>query len=246
MIPSLEETINRHIFLKACSEVMIREGYEPMMPPFYDSVPLNEKDFFERILPLVDVIYMFINFGVDQGMLDMIDKALRTKEIRYRRVDEGIATQVYSTPAQVLIDVCMKTNVGIDQMRSKSRKREIVDARFVYMRRAREKTKASLFAIGKEVKRDHASVLHGISEANETLQVVELYNKCYEQTTIITETVAAEGSSSEASKQICRPVLPFRSLDPREQDVPTGKPFMQALSGGGYRQPVGGYRPHNS
>jgi len=246
MIPSLEETINRHIYLKECVEMMIQEGYEPLLPPFYDSVPMNEDSFYNRMLPMVDALFMFINFGVDQKMLDMIDRTLNTKEIHYRRVEECLATKVYSTPMQILIEVCMKTNMSIDQMRSKTRKRGIVDARFVYFRRARERTKASLAMIGREVNRDHASVLHGVTEAHNTIQVVELYNKCYGQTEIETTALEPEATGKNHTAQICKPVLPYRSMDPREQSVPAGKPFMRSLSGRGYHQPFGGYRPHNS
>lgn len=48
------------------------------------------------------------------------------------------------------------------KLASKRRLNHIVHARWVYFKLAREFTPASLSTIGKEVKRDHATVLHGL------------------------------------------------------------------------------------
>ena len=89
----------------------------------------------------------------------------------------------YNFLMEILRDVSKKTGVSMELLQSKSRDREITDARFIYFRRAKERTKYSLKRIGMEVNRDHATVLHGIKEANETDQVIELYKKCYEKET---------------------------------------------------------------
>jgi hypothetical protein len=245
MIPSLDETVNRHTYLRICAERMMEEGYDPLMPPFYDSQSFYQESFFDRMLPYVDAIFMFINFGVDQAMIDMVERTLNTKEIIYRRIDDEVTRDVYSTPTQVFLDVCSRTNTHPDVMRSQTRQREVVDARFVYYRRAKEKTKASLKKIGEVVNRDHATVLHGVKEAYTTAQVVELYERYYGKTETVKETMEPDATDIDP-EQICRPVLPYRSLDPREQVIPTGKSFVHSLSGAGYHQPFGGYRPHNS
>ena len=48
------------------------------------------------------------------------------------------------------------------KLSSKSRLNHIVHARWVYFKLSREFTSASLSTIGREVKRDHATVLHGL------------------------------------------------------------------------------------
>lgn len=48
------------------------------------------------------------------------------------------------------------------KLATKKRHNHIVHARWVYFKLAREFTSASLSTIGKEVRRDHATVLHGL------------------------------------------------------------------------------------
>ena len=87
----------------------------------------------------------------------------------------------FSLLKSILIDVSRKTGIKIELLQSKSREREVVDARFVYFRRAKEIGRFSLARIGREVNKDHATVLHGIYEAKETKPVIELYKRCYEK-----------------------------------------------------------------
>lgn len=48
------------------------------------------------------------------------------------------------------------------------------------------------------------------------------------------------------SQPVERPVLPFRSMDKREQNIPSAKSLMCAVSAGGYYNAFGGYGPHNT
>ena len=52
-----------------------------------------------------------------------------------------------------------------------TRKRQYVEARAIYYKLCREFTQLSLEQIGKSVKRDHASVLHGVKSINTWVQV---------------------------------------------------------------------------
>ena len=73
------------------------------------------------------------------------------------------------------------TNISIV---TKNRKREIVYARSIYYKLCKEHTRESLSTIGKTVKRDHATVLHGIKVFNEQISVYEdaiEYYKVYEK-----------------------------------------------------------------
>lgn len=51
-----------------------------------------------------------------------------------------------------------------------TRKRQYVEARAMFYKLCREFTKLSLEEIGKQVKRDHASVLHGIRSLNNWIE----------------------------------------------------------------------------
>tara|TARA_A100001391_G_C4927662_1_gene240878 strand:+ start:103 stop:582 length:480 start_codon:yes stop_codon:yes gene_type:complete len=53
---------------------------------------------------------------------------------------------------------------------NKTRKREYVEARFIYFKLLREFTNMSLNAIGSFVKRDHATVLYGVNQLETWMQ----------------------------------------------------------------------------
>ena len=57
-----------------------------------------------------------------------------------------------------------------------TRKRQYVEARAIYFKLCREFTQLSLEQIGKSVKRDHASVLHGVKSINTWVQVDKRMN----------------------------------------------------------------------
>ena len=80
----------------------------------------------------------------------------------------------------ILMDVCYRTGISLRLIKSKLRWREVVDARSIYYLRAKKLTKCTLQTIGEAVKRDHATVLHGLVEANRVKEIQELYNKLYE------------------------------------------------------------------
>ncbi|MBQ0030140.1 MAG: chromosomal replication initiator protein DnaA [Paludibacteraceae bacterium] len=62
---------------------------------------------------------------------------------------------------QIKEAVCNYYNVGVDDIQTKSRKRDVAQARQVAMYLARKLTKKSLSTIGQEIgNRDHATVLH--------------------------------------------------------------------------------------
>jgi len=79
----------------------------------------------------------------------------------------------------ILNTISIRTRISLDELKSKTRERPVADARFVYFRRAREKTTLSSSAIGEKVNREHATVLHGIEEALSTKAVIELYEYCF-------------------------------------------------------------------
>lgn len=79
----------------------------------------------------------------------------------------------------ILSDVSSKTGISIDALKSKSRFRQIVDARCIYFRRAKEITKLSYASIGFEVNRDHATVIFGLNKAYTIREVIELYNRIF-------------------------------------------------------------------
>jgi len=83
---------------------------------------------------------------------------------------------------QILEDVGIKTGISVEELKDRTRKREITDARYVYFRRAKALLgeKVTLNKIGLIVSRDHATVLHGLREAENTKEINDLYKKLYD------------------------------------------------------------------
>lgn len=84
---------------------------------------------------------------------------------------------IYDSLDSVLKEVAYLMRLDVLDMKYASRKREIVDGRYIYFRRAKEiyGNKYSFESIGRVVNRDHATVIHGIYVANNVREVKEKY-----------------------------------------------------------------------
>jgi chromosomal replication initiator protein len=83
---------------------------------------------------------------------------------------------IKSTKREISIDyiqkvVCNYYNIGLEQLQSKTRKREIVQARQVAMFFSKTLTKSSLATIGSQIGgKDHATVLHACKTVNNLIE----------------------------------------------------------------------------
>ena len=90
---------------------------------------------------------------------------------------------VIKSLSKLLLEISAKSGIiSVEQIKGKSRKREIVEMRHFYFARARETTRESFEAIGKAVNRDHASVMHGIKSVNNTFGLRKKYNQFFNKT----------------------------------------------------------------
>ena len=237
-----EFDIDRGLYLQACADKVTSEQFMPVTPPLYESTPNHQEQFVEKIAPFMDALCFMIDFGIDQGMFRIIDKYCVKIEHKYLLVDDF---SIYS-PGFILREVSRKTGITVTELRSSTRKRKVVDARNVYFRRCREKTSQSFEEIGSIVNKDHATAMHGDRNARTITQIIDLYNQCYNAPPKIEKEAMGVVKSTFDSQPVERPVLPQRSMDPREQNIPQAKPTVQTVRedgfGGGFR----GYRPHNT
>ena len=86
----------------------------------------------------------------------------------------------------ILNIVSIETGIHVDNLKSKSRRFEIVLARNIYFKFARHFTNQSTSSIGMEVNRDHSTVLYGMTTLakdleTDYLECNELVNNCYKQ-----------------------------------------------------------------
>ena len=174
--------INYQIYLAACIERVIKSGYMPLTPAVYKTyTELNKQEYINRILPITDIVFLFVDFGIDTLMIETTAKCNNAKvEIKTERFTQTELDELFNSPNYILRDVSNKMNIEMESLKRKTRKREIVDARYIYFRRAKEKTKATLASIGLLVGQDHATVLAGIKKATtDDSTLVKKYQSVY-------------------------------------------------------------------
>jgi chromosomal replication initiator protein len=102
----------------------------------------------------------------------LAQSTLNKKEITLDLAKDMIDKLIKNTKREISIDyiqkiVCTYFNIPLDQIQSKTRKREIVQARQVAMYFSKNMTKASLATIGSQIGgKDHATVLHACKTVN--------------------------------------------------------------------------------
>jgi chromosomal replication initiator protein len=102
----------------------------------------------------------------------LAQSTLNRKEITLDLAKDMIDKLIKNTKREISIDyiqkiVCNFFNIPLDHIQSKTRKREIVQARQVAMFFSKSMTKASLATIGSQIGgKDHATVLHACKTVN--------------------------------------------------------------------------------
>ena len=182
IVPTLTNEVNQTGYLRDCMKIVRAEGFIPFCPNIFEKYTgMTQIEYARNVIHLMDAAFFFTDFGEDDVMsyiAEMIDQEL------IRRRTTGIAAEKYRNSLDgILHQVSEKTGIPVSRLKNCERKREVVDARFVYFRRAKEKTRHSLIEIGKLVHKDHSTVLHGIREANKTREIQTLYKKCFSDET---------------------------------------------------------------
>jgi len=106
----------------------------------------------------------------------LAQSTLNKKEITLDLAKDMIDKLIKNTKREISIDyiqkvVCNYFNIPLEQIQSKTRKREIVQARQVAMFFSKSLTKASLATIGSQIGgKDHATVLHACKTVNNLIE----------------------------------------------------------------------------
>lgn len=147
-----------------------------------------EKDGIEMPEEVLDHIAKSIKSNVREleGCLNSIiaQATLNKKEITLELTQKTLSNFINNTRKEISIDyiqrtVCDYFKIPLDQIQSKTRKRDVVQARQLAMFFAKKFTKASLSSIGTQIgNRDHATVLHAcktVKNLSETDKVFRGY-----------------------------------------------------------------------
>ncbi len=112
---------------------------------------------------------------IESAVIGLITKSSLLK----RRIDLSLAREIIHeligepeplTVTKIVDLICNHFSLRPDQIRSRSRKKEVALPRQIAMYFSRKYTQASLQNIGKEFNRDHATVLHSIKKIDKMLK----------------------------------------------------------------------------
>ena len=148
-----------------------------------DGIDLPEK--------VVDYLASSISTNVRElegALISIIaQSSLNKKEITLDLAKKMIDKFVISTSREISIDfiqkvVCDYFSIPIDVLNSKTRKREIVQARQLAMFFSKEHTKSSLATIGHYCgKKDHATVLHAVRTVRDLIDTDRQFKQYYKE-----------------------------------------------------------------
>ena len=159
-------------------------------PDFETRVAIIQKKLeLEQVEIPADVLE-YLAYSIDTNVrelegviISMVAQAsLNQKNIDLELAKQTIQTIVQNVDTEVGIDYIMKFvseyfTVTIEQMKDKTRKREIVVARQVSMFFAKEYTNMSLKSIGSNFgNRDHSTVIHAIQSVNDLMDTDKKFN----------------------------------------------------------------------
>lgn len=147
-----------------------------------------EKDGIEIPEEVIDYIAQKINSNIRElegALISIIAQAsLIKKEITLSLTENTLANLIHNKQKEISIDyiqkvVCEYFKIPIEEVQSKTRKRDIVQARQLAMYFSKKYTQSSLANIGEKIgKRDHATVLHAcktVKNLSETDKVFKTY-----------------------------------------------------------------------
>lgn len=153
---------------------------ELQVPDYETRIAILEKKAYNDGIELPKNVIEYIASNVSSNIRELhgalisllAQSTLNQKEITIELAHKIIDKLVKTTKRELTIDyieqvVCDYFKMPVDKIKSKTRKREIVQARQIVMYFARNLTKASLATIGSEVGgKDHATVLHACKTVN--------------------------------------------------------------------------------
>jgi len=159
------------------------------------SADLSVPDFETRIAILENMMYAdgitmnrevveYVAHNIDTNVRELegalisllAQSSLNRKEIDLDLAKQMLKNLVKNANREVSIDyiqklVCDYFSIGVDMVKSKTRKREIVQARQIAMYFAKDMTKASLKNIGSHFgNRDHSTVIHACQTVNDLIE----------------------------------------------------------------------------
>jgi chromosomal replication initiator protein len=154
------------------------------VPDFETRMAILKKKTYKDGIDLPDEVVEYIATHITDNIRELegalisllAQSTLNKKEITLELAKDMIDKLIKNTKREISIDyiqkvVCNYFNIPVEQIQSKTRKREIVQARQVAMFFSKNLTKASLATIGSQIGgKDHATVLHACKTVNNLIE----------------------------------------------------------------------------
>lgn len=154
------------------------------VPDFETRMAILKKKTYKDGIDLPDDVVEYIATHITDNIRELegalisllAQSTLNKKEITLDLAKDMIDKLIKNTKREISIDyiqkvVCNYFNIPVEHIQSKTRKREIVQARQVAMFFSKSLTKASLATIGSQIGgKDHATVLHACKTVNNLIE----------------------------------------------------------------------------
>jgi len=159
-------------------------------PDFETRLAIIQKKLEAEQVTIAPEVLEYLAYSIDTNIREIegvVNKLIFQSSLSHKQIDLELAKSaiqeiVQNIDAEVGIDYIMKFvseyfGVTIEQMKDKTRKREIVVARQVSMYFAKEYTNMSLKSIGSNFgNRDHSTVIHAIQSVNDLMDTDKKFN----------------------------------------------------------------------
>ena len=182
ILPGIPDGYDTNSYYNACISEVTNDDITLLTPKLPELArQMMNKDYIIGLESIINIIYVFTDFGSNVFVNCVIShfKERPGIEIIYKSFPAEIMDKFISNLGSILRDVADKAKVPIEELKSKSRQRDLVEARQIYFYISKNKTSASLAKIGAEVNRDHATVIHGLRTFENVRDLKEKYNLWY-------------------------------------------------------------------
>jgi len=160
-------------------------------PDFESRIAILESKMYQDGISLKREVVEYVAHNIDSNVRElegalislMAQSSLNRKEIDLDLAKQMMKNFVKNSSKEISIEyiqklVCEYFQIPVDQVKSKLRKREIVQARQVAMFFAKDMTKASLKNIGSHFgNRDHSTVIHACQTVNDLMETDKKYKR---------------------------------------------------------------------
>jgi hypothetical protein len=178
LIPDTPANVNRREYIKDCMAGVTMQGFMPLLYELYKEYShAPYTDFIKTALTLVDTALIYQDFNQGEALQTFVRSQGFTGEIIETRLETY--KEYIRTLEDILKEVAIKRNIQVRDLKGPSKRRELVDTRYIFFRRAKKCTEATLGMIGQTVDRDHSTVLHGLREMEQVRELQILYRTHY-------------------------------------------------------------------